>query len=703
MKKLTTLSLITATLLVVNGCGGEKSASTGTTEEVTSITKLSEVSQKHTKEEWNQLENKIKTLEKPEAFNTMLLGTIEKNIASLTYVGVDKEMAYALNSDELFDDIDMLVHQQDLDTDIAEECKDDESCKEEAYASLGTLLTLDKEEAYAIAEDYRGDKKALVNDKLVKKFTCEAGEIRTVKHYGIEDLFSTANGAEVAHPSTAILNTPWVQNYPFPVTGYDETLNDRIFADTLTNLPSNITKGMFYIGLKSNGSSLQSNDTLSIGDYASGKIMVNTHLTALAPQYNWNHQLVSNTNPTTDIYYKAFSGINMTQNGNSAGTLLDLVQNQNSMDVIVADDTSVDFITVATCSQPDPVIEISHIVDNFTCSEKEGSLVQVVGGTKDAFSATTDQASVASNDFLNRVNTSSRAEYDATHYDKHLLDTLTLPTGVVISKAEFNVGYKPLNSSLHTNDTIHIGKFGVAHSGGRYILYPNGTNPEEPMWHVNNIGGGEIIRTVDLNTITIGQTGDSVLNWMQGKSEFEVAIEDDTSVDFTQLNLCVKKGCDESAKDYKIDLSQLASWTVKPSDAQENNTNNPSVWASDMNWISFDNNGTDRVLEIPFCACGDTIATINHLKGDNRANIELDGNMFVNQPGTTGGVTAFSSDSAGGNHVDGTQTIAGTSANVNHLLRVNVHNFKSSTGSDTPFGVAIDGTLQFKGHLGKCE
>jgi len=149
-------------------------------------------------------------------------------------------------------------------------------------------------------------------------------------------------------------------------------------------------------------------------------------------------------------------------------------------------------------------------------------------------------------------------------------------------------------------------------------------------------------------------------------------------------------------------LSQLASWTNQPSDAQENSVNNPSAWASDMNWIKFDNNGTDRVLEIPFCACGDTIANITHLKGDNRANIEL-GNIFVTQPGNTGGITAFSADSAGGNHVDGTKNIIGTGIGVNHVLRLNVHNFKSSGGYNTPFGVAVKGTLTFKGNLGKCN
>jgi len=51
--------------------------------------------------------------------------------------------------------------------------------------------------------------------------------------------------------------------------GYDNTNNDRIFLEDIKNLPSGINSGRFYIGLKSNGSSLQANDTISIGDLTS--------------------------------------------------------------------------------------------------------------------------------------------------------------------------------------------------------------------------------------------------------------------------------------------------------------------------------------------------------------------------------------------------------------------------------------------------
>jgi len=522
MKNVTTLSLITAAILGLNGCG-ETATNPTTTPEINETKEIaSNLIEEHASD---GIENKEKLV-------TTVSGSIETNIKSLKENLLNdqeaKDKSVAFIGSALTDlKLDPLI------TDVTIECGEEQPCIDEAYASLSVPLTMDKEEAYAAAQEVRGEEKALVNDKLVKNFTCEAGEVRTVQHYGIEDLFDTSNGAETANPSSGILNTPWIANYPYPVTGYDETNNNRIFADTIRNLPSGITKGMFYIGFKSNGSSLQANDTFKIGDYANVNLF-NTRLDSF--DATWTNMQVNNSNPTTDIYYNAFSNINFTV---GTGDLLSLANSNNGFDVVVEDDTAVDFITVATCSKPDPIKEIEAIVNKFECSEKEGKLFQVRGGTIDAFDPSSDQTTVVSNDYLSRANPYAVAQYDATNYDRHLLDTLALPTGT-ITKAEFSIGYKALGSSLVSNDTITIGKYGSEHAGGRYILYPstNTPNATEPLWVANSISNGETVRTVNLANISTS-TGTNMLNWIQGKSEFEVRVEDDTSVDFTQLNLCV--------------------------------------------------------------------------------------------------------------------------------------------------------------------
>jgi len=682
MKNITTLSLITVAILAINGCGGGNSSSSKI--ELSSIQKLSEVSTTHTQAEWSALENEIQDLEKTALFNTVLLDSIEKNVANLTYVGIDKEMAYATNSDAMFDDLTDLDIGE-LDNQVVAECNDDESCKEMAYVSLDNAFIIDKEMAYAMAEDFRGDDNALVNDKLVKSFTCENGLIKTVQHYGLEDSFSTANGVEPSTPAPHIALVPWIDNYPFPTTGYDEVNANRIFTETIKNLPANVVNGNFYIGFKSNGTTLQGNDTMTFGNYANSNvesIPLNT--------LNWTTTAAGGTT----IFNNSFN--NIAVNGS---TLLDMVNNSQQFDIVVQDDTSVDFITVATCSKPNPIKEIMDIVNKFECSEKDGKLFQIVGGTRDAFDPTADQPTVVSSNFLTRANPYAVAEYDATAYDKHLLDTLTLPTGT-ITQAEFSVGYKALGSSLVGNDTIHIGEYGVEHAGGRYILYPSTTNPNatEPLWVESSISTGEKVRTVDLNAITSSQ-GNSMLDWIQGKSDFEVRVEDDTSVDFTQLNLCVKDNCDENAKNIDLNLSKLTSWTNRPSDAVENNVFNGTeyqgVWDDTINWFDFTNSHSDEILEIPFCACGNTIVNINNLKADNSATIKLDGTLVASQ--TANDQAAMKRDDMGGVHEDGSLTVpAGTNGGTNHVLRVNVHNLGSE------FGVAIDGTLSFKGNLGKC-
>jgi hypothetical protein len=695
MKNLTTLSLITATILGLTGCGETSSTSKVTEDkiELSSLVELSKASKKHEISDWIAIENAIQNLDNTEGFNTMLLSSITKNIAVLSAVSIDKEEAYTTNADILYNDlIDLDI--KELDNQVVAECTEDEKCKEEAYASLSVNLTIDKEEAYAIATDINKDSSTLYG--LLKEFTCESGLVRKVQYYGVEDNFSTANGEELAHPSTQVQNNPGIiaYNNGIGLSDYDTKKQNRQFAEEIKNLPLNITSGHLYIGLENHGQ----NDKITIGNMDTNSSTLDffgEYILDLNPNFSWNK--------TGMIYNSSFSNIAF----RDGLDLKNYLQNHNNFDVYVQDDTYVDFIAVATCYKPDPIKEVSEIINKFECSEQE-TLVKILGGTVDNFTApidpTTPRANLITQRDTNTAYPGVDVPYDYTSYDHHFIDTLNLglTAGQTISKAQFNIGYKVIGSSLASNDAIYIGDFGTNHAGGH--LYDT-TSPIIPQgWNVNDITSYGHVAQVDLLTLVNNSTNasSSVGTTMENNNYLDVYVQDDTAVDFTQLNLCVKEGCDENAKEITLDLSQLASWTNKPSDAQENALNIPSAWASDMNWIKFDNNGTDRVLEIPFCACGDTLANITHLKGDNRANVELNG-IFVTQPGNTGGITAFSADSAGGNHVDGTQSIAGTGIGVNHVLRLNVHNFKSSAGNNTPFGVAVEGTLTFKGNVGECQ
>jgi hypothetical protein len=675
MKNQITLSLITAAILGLTGCGPTDSA-TPSEASLSSIQKLSNASTKHEKSDWIAIENAIQGLDNTEKFNTILLGSIEKNVASLTTVGIDKEMAYAMNSDAIYDDL-IQLDITDLDNQVVAECREDDKCKEEAYSSIKLSLDIDKEMAYEMSVMYRGDiGKPSTMDGLLKEFTCATGLVRKVQFYGVEDNFVTSNGDEVAYPSSQVVNNAAIQAYGGTgLSNYDFSTPNTLFAEEVKNLPAGIANGHFYIGMKNHGS----NDGITLGNLDENSSTEDVFSGTIASNN-------AGLSKSAQVYHAELSDIDLAD----GSTLKNYAYNHGGFDVYVQDDTFVDFIAVATCSKPNPIKDITDIVNEFECSEKE-TLVKIFGGELDNFAPTGDANNPANpSATLSAYTQYPTTGYDATSYDRHFIDTLTnIPTGT-ITKAKFSMGYKVIGSSLYSNDVMYLGEMGKNHMG----LQVYNTNLSQTV-----AGYGQIL-TSDLmtpNTLGTGTVFDSLVN----NRYLDVYVQDDTAVDFTQLNLCVTDSCSEDAKDIELDLSQLASWTDVPSDARENRS--VSSWDNTLNWFEFDQNQKDKVLEIPFCACGDTLVTVNHLKGDNIAEVELDSMSVAYQPWTLNGVTGFISDSAGGNHVDGSQALTGTGLGVNHVLKLKARNLYSSGGSPTPFGIALEGTLNFKGYLGKCK
>ena len=394
---------------------------------------------------------------------------------------------------------------------------------------------------------------------------------------------------------------------------------------------------------------------------------------------------------TSNIYWKDFSNISF----ENAQSLLNYVQTHNRFDVLVEDDTSVDFITVATCSvPPTPIEEITAIVNEFECSEKE-TLVKILGGEIDAFALPTDPTTPSS--ALISSNTYPKMKYDNPAYDKHFIDTLNLglTSSQTVTKANFHIGYKSTYRSWWTNDTLSLSKYGV--TGVSFKLYESyATNFINNTWGINTVNG-ETIASTDLDLNNTSGTG-TVFDTMVNSGFLDIYLQDDTTVDFTQLNLCVKENCNRGAEDISVDLSQLASWTTSATDAVNNSNPIPTVWDNSLNWIEFTSKETngDRVLEIPFCACSNALIDIKSLKADNLATVKLDNNITIvtqNAPGQA----SMRADNNGGINASGSYTIPNTTSGpTNHVLRVNVHNYSLW------FGVAIDGTLKFKGNLGRC-
>lgn len=677
--KTTTLSLITIAILGLTGCGG-------------SSVETNNDDNNETKELVNTLisENTSTELEQKETLVTVVANVVKQNEERLKLNLLTKNQAKNKSTEYVSHKLSEFKL-DDLDTSILYECQEDEKCAIEAYNSLSTPLQLSKEEAYDIAEELRDEEKSLINDRLVKNFTCEAGEVKTVQHYGVEDLFSTANGVEVAYPSNQVQNNPSILAYTGTgLSNYDFSTKNTLFAEEIKNLPSHITNSLLLIGLENHGN----NDTITLGN-------------------------IDNNSSTQESVSQSISTSNWTQNGhvfssnfinialNNGISLQEYANTNSGFDVYIQDDTFVDFITVATCSKPDPIEEIKEIVNKFECSEKE-TLVQILGGEIDAFQNGTDTTtpSTALSNAASSNTNFALALYDENSYDRHFADTLDitsqLPNGTTmndVTQAQLNLGYKAIGSPLYGNDTYSIGDLG---SNNRISGKLYDTN--QPNYLVNQNwtqftvsgSGNEYIAQADLSHLHNTQGSGTVFSTMVQNGSLDIYVQDDTAVDFSQLNLCVAKPCGE---DIAIDLSQLLNWTNRPSDAIENNVFNGTqyqgVWDDTLNWFDFDNANSDEVLEIPFCACGDVDITVKNFKADNNATVHLDSTLIVSQQGND--QEAMRRDDMGGNHVDGTFNTSGNGTPVNHVLRLNVHNFGSE------FGVAIEGILNFRGTLGACE
>ncbi len=338
---------------------------------------------------------------------------------------------------------------------------------------------------------------------------------------------------------------------------------------------------------------------------------------------------------------------------------------------------------------------INSYLNDFSCSE--GDLLKIQGGTIDAFSDLPDNPSHNPNTFLQDYaidhSIATPVDYDNQLIDRHFIDTLSISSEYFIHSATFNIGFKPLKTTgLFSNDALYLGWWEESNSssiGGH--LYEN---VGSISWNPTDINGEGYLISRDLSTIDLNNTS-TLLDGLRHNKRLDIYVQDDTSVDFTQLNLCVSELCGENID---LNLSQLDNWTNRPSTAIENNvfedTQYQGVWDDTLNWFQFNSSDNDKILEIPFCSCGDINIDINSLKADNNASIELDSTTVVIQNAYD--QQAMKRDDLGGYHVSGELSIDGNGVPTNHLLKLHVHN------NGSYFGVAVDGELSFRGYLGKC-
>lgn len=187
---------------------------------------------------------------------------------------------------------------------------------------------------------------------ILRAYRCRRGETKSIIIRGVEDQHSAAGD----EPNFVRAGRHFPDTLTFVAGGsYDQVEADRRMTDSF-KVPANTADGLFLIGLKAVANN--DSDTIGIGDFNTlassapvGK-RFSAAVSGLEQLPGWSRQ--------GDLYFAELSGIGLYRgsdpNTKTPGrTLLDLVRSNPDdgwVDVLVQDDTSVDFIGVAVCQEP---------------------------------------------------------------------------------------------------------------------------------------------------------------------------------------------------------------------------------------------------------------------------------------------------------------------------------------------------------------
>ncbi len=607
--------------------------------------------------------------------------------------------------------------------------------------SVHYLSPFDEKEASEIAYTIREKEANLKSyEQAFSKLQCKDTENREIYMYGLSDNFNAANVENTnPRPGLASVLAPMAQY----IHGYDYSSsinNPSIFVETLSGLPTNLTQGIFIVGLKEKGYTL--NDTLTnyIDVYKIGADFTQ------APNVDGNvSDLRANWNSSSaNIYYEELS-----QLSDSAGqTLLSTLQSgQSSLDAYFMYTTNVDFIAVAACTpkEEDIGIAVADIPTNLDCNTDAGEqYFEILGGIADDFALSIDVASPS---------TVLQAMPNLIAYDEGMQkvgnfgDTLSHPNSH-ISQLEILVNTRA-GATGAGDDSIYIGQVASLSSSIIAIHDPNDVTA------ITTLNGGKAHFIYGTDTVyTNGTTASgSLLSLLNSNTnDIDIIVSNQTEVDTVRVSMCIKKDyvepcldsdndgvcddvdcapldptisedCDDVVVDptlpstckenFKIDLSQASVWEYNGANPTVNNVfatypPNPAwanvIWDGDMTWFDFSSaSNAEHKLNIDFCACGNTEVFVDELKSDNFSKVYLDGDATPSSYVNTGGYIASRSNgisqstmASWGPNESGGQTITHSGSGVDHTLHFDV---KNGFG---PSGGAVDGSLNFRGHMGKC-
>ncbi|WP_394391134.1 DUF1566 domain-containing protein [Shewanella woodyi] len=430
------------------------------------------------------------------------------------------------------------------------------------------MFRLTQKEAGNIAYNIRSrEKDPLPFEKAFEQLTCKDDEEKQIFMYGVGDNFATTN-IETTSPSAAL--NAWLGTvpnnlvHPYDFDASISPANPNIFADTLSNLPGDLTNGLLVMGLKERGFTLADTpnyfDIFAIGDATN--ISSNANVSGTVSDIRSSWQSVS-----PNVYFKNLQNIQ-----NQAGTqsLLDkLHAGQTDLDLVMMPTTNVDFVAVAACrvKAPQKPIEtpvkevISVLTEKFTCNAEQGeTYYEIVGGEPDDFTPGSDQNTPST--ALSSL-TGTLVTYDQIEAkDSTFIDTLALPSGSSITKAQFMINARASSPSA-ANDKVFLANtplnnmvtgFTTTAPGALVTQWPNGTLNGGAAYIIDGLFNIPSLPTTP-NLLTILNSANA------SGSGLDILVSENTEVDTTLLQLCINTGdqpcvdtdgdgyCDEEEKD----------------------------------------------------------------------------------------------------------------------------------------------------------
>ena len=412
-----------------------------------------------------------------------------------------------------------------------------------------------------------------------------------------------------ANPDPIVID--WFKQQPWwngkPIGGFNYPSYNYIFVHTFTVPPAgysnyNIVKAYLEGKLKPMAGDIPQNDTIGL-KVMNGITPVASWGIHLGPYNNnpslFSNQWLQNNYPQGKTFFLDLSSL-PPQNSPT-----DLIQDMNSygnLSVIVQDDTTVEWLRLTLCVEP----------PKQSCDCPEGTkAVTLQAGTKDNFDPSQDNPPATySQNFYNWLlsqqwyTTKPIGGFDYSDVNYYFLLTFNVPqqySNYAIREACLEGEIKPLGD-IHSNDTIGL-------------LVENAQGEISRVWgdslvNMFNPWTQNVSYTVFLQLSTLNSG--AALNSLNTYRNLNILIQDDTSVDYFNLTLCLGKPEEEGRATIcvlkfedangngQFDSGEqiLPNWTIEISDQNGNVVQSVNTIPSDYTCVTVPAPQTYQVSEV---------------------------------------------------------------------------------------------------------